>query len=647
MYMYVLDLVPGLKNPEITPGMAVQEKWGSESQRGAAPGASRAECCCSSACAACVRGYRVARSLLPGATTVTRARRRGGVGRRRSVGLNTMGRWVACGGPGSCVGEGGPSEEYWRYRTNCCFGMVFLAWLGPCTFITIALYVGHYSDANMWGAMCMTSVASIACIPAIFCCGARDENDAHYPRLYPVRAQQSGPGSSNHAPGRHSKWIACGGSGSLIHEGGPTAEYLRHRKNSGCCMLVMLQMMSLGLWYLLDQAYRMAEEDADIRCPYYERGCGYYDFMDDHLVFGIYPGTSNRDYALCGAGAIGVLVFLAVVFCGALDEPDTPYTTGSAAWFWLNVWPVRTKGSSANTEMLIPIHTTAPSSGDPPEHNTIGSAPRTLATSNFKITYDQTTVPDNPLKLGAALSELLKEYCRHQGILWGGGPGEEFFDNLNTEAMKNSHELADADSVPIAAQRMWTSTITLVHPDGSKKEFCSVLCAALRDDSPGLVEPAAVLTRAINQLCVTAGRASGPTVPDNYKCYRGGGFPRDKNVRNFFRRGVEFRQAAFLATSWDEDVTDTFLRRAVKSGNLDGVLWTIYIDRNDACQHVNLVENTHVQGETEYLFAPYSAFTVKNVTWSDGTYENPHRIDLFAAPDNKNEPEDLPLAPWS
>ena len=84
--------------------------------------------------------------------------------------------------------------------------------------------------------------------------------------------------------------------------------------------------------------------------------------------------------------------------------------------------------------------------------------------------------------------------------------------------------------------------------------------------------------------------------------------------------------------------------------------------------HVNLVKKTNVEGEEEvretrldvsasvsltpnpchqYLFAPYSAFTVVSATWNMGTSLDPHVIELEAAVDNKEEPEDLPLTPWS
>ena len=71
------------------------------------------------------------------------------------------------------------------------------------------------------------------------------------------------------------------------------------------------------------------------------------------------------------------------------------------------------------------------------------------------------------------------------------------------------------------------------------------------------------------------------------------------------------------------------------------------IDPSRKCVHVNLVKKTNVAGEEEYLFAPYSAFTVLSATWNAGTDADPHVIELRAAVDNKTKPEDLPLAPWS
>ena len=70
--------------------------------------------------------------------------------------------------------------------------------------------------------------------------------------------------------------------------------------------------------------------------------------------------------------------------------------------------------------------------------------------------------------------------------------------------------------------------------------------------------------------------------------------------------------------------------------------------RRYRCKHVNYVNRTNVAGEEEYLFSAYSVFTVMRVAWqANPTGSNPHVVELKAAIDNKEEPENLPLAPWS
>ena len=84
-------------------------------------------------------------------------------------------------------------------------------------------------------------------------------------------------------------------------------------------------------------------------------------------------------------------------------------------------------------------------------------------------------------------------------------------------------------------------------------------------------------------------------------------------------------------------------------GDGNCVLWRVHIDPERGCRHVNVVARV-VPGlavEQEYLFAPYSAFTVLSASWKAGTSDDPHVIDMLAAVDNKEAPEDLPLAPWS
>ena len=147
------------------------------------------------------------------------------------------------------------------------------------------------------------------------------------------------------------------------------------------------------------------------------------------------------------------------------------------------------------------------------------------------------------------------------------------------------------------------------------------------------------ISRAINRLCVSI--PPQPPFPPGNVCYRGGGF--DDQYRSFFVAGRHFRQPAYLATSFSRAVADGFIAR---SNMPSKALWLVRIDPVRKCRHVNLVRNTHV-AEQEYLFTPYSAFTVIRAAWNAGTTADPHVVELEAAVDNQAEPEDLPLAPWS
>ena len=60
---------------------------------------------------------------------------------------------------------------------------------------------------------------------------------------------------------------------------------------------------------------------------------------------------------------------------------------------------------------------------------------------------------------------------------------------------------------------------------------------------------------------------------------------------------------------------------------------------------MTLVSKTLISGELEYLFAPYSVFTLVSVKWSDELVK-PHKFTLRPVIDNKLEDEELPLAPW-
>jgi hypothetical protein len=238
------------------------------------------------------------------------------------------------------------------------------------------------------------------------------------------------------------------------------------------------------------------------------------------------------------------------------------------------------------------------------------------------------------MKLGGKLTSVIKGYCEAHGIPYDDDEGEAFFDSLQADMV------GAGDSMAQAVQRMWTSFRQL-----RGREFCFILNEVVRNDTASCIAPAASLTRAINEFCVTpVGEEPRPPFPPDFVCVRGGGF--DNRYRDFFAPGREFRQPAFLATSFSESTAEDFMRRSSMPVKAK---WMIRIDSVRKCRHVNLVTR-RVPGlpdEQEYLFAPYSAFTVRSARWAAGTNDDPHVIELDAAPDNVGPSEDLPLAPWS
>ena len=175
-------------------------------------------------------------------------------------------------------------------------------------------------------------------------------------------------------------------------------------------------------------------------------------------------------------------------------------------------------------------------------------ADRTFAASRFRHCYGNTPAPRGPMTLGSALKDLLRAYCTCESIPWQGHDGgDDFFEQLQAEAMANPGELADEAQIPVAAQRMWTSALQL-----QGHEFCFILNYALRADTEALVEPAAIIARGINRLCVQSPEFA--VHPPEDTCYRGGGF--NNECQDFFEAGRKYRQPAYLATSFSQEVAD-------------------------------------------------------------------------------------------
>ena len=231
------------------------------------------------------------------------------------------------------------------------------------------------------------------------------------------------------------------------------------------------------------------------------------------------------------------------------------------------------------------------------------------------------------------LAPLVRAFCENEAIDWA-GCGESFLRQLTVEA---DGLMDDPNKLDSGFYRsVWTSASRVA----GRKEFCGILNWAVRHDEPQLADALATVARGINKHCVTV--PPKPPFPPDFVCFRGGGF--DDKYRSFFAKGNQFRQPAFLATSFSEQVARDFIARCTMDSK---VLWRVRIDPEKKCNHVSLIRKTNVPGEAEYLFVAYSAFTVLSADWRAGTTADPHVVELLAAVDNMAEPEGLNLAPWS
>ena len=149
--------------------------------------------------------------------------------------------------------------------------------------------------------------------------------------------------------------------------------------------------------------------------------------------------------------------------------------------------------------------------------------------------------------------------------------------------------------------------------------------------------------------------------PANNRTFRGGGLPL--RHRSFFAPGVQYRAPAFVATSFDRSTAKGFASQVsgdeqVPAGSSRALLWRSLIAAFIRCSAGavdvpfrpsmavfarQLHRRRLVDEEREFLFAPFSAFTVLSAgPGDDGVYQ----IELQVAHDNLSVPMNLPVAPW-
>eukprot|EP01126_Amoeba_proteus_P022775 TRINITY_DN2294_c0_g1_i12.p1 TRINITY_DN2294_c0_g1~~TRINITY_DN2294_c0_g1_i12.p1 ORF type:complete len:315 (+),score=54.77 TRINITY_DN2294_c0_g1_i12:1857-2801(+) len=275
--------------------------------------------------------------------------------------------------------------------------------------------------------------------------------------------------------------------------------------------------------------------------------------------------------------------------------------------------------------------------------------------SNFIREYNNTFLPEL-LERDAMKNHIKTIIC--------GGSSEivstketDFVNGLDEEAFSFLETGAKNLDVMKYCLSLWTSKITL-----HDREFCSILNEAIRNDISGCMTSVALISRALNKFCVTRPKNSklsqiniqwpSNTVGLGFESrsltlFRGCGISRT-NILNFFKEGLVYRTSMFLATSSNRYAALDFCEQAT-NGDKEAVLFEIELDpKPPHCVHVNYITNNHTTspGEHEFLFSPYSVFTVLKCELKGGTIQFPHIIRLKAAKDNLQFLDPLPCSSW-
>jgi len=279
---------------------------------------------------------------------------------------------------------------------------------------------------------------------------------------------------------------------------------------------------------------------------------------------------------------------------------------------------------------------------------------RTFATSRYKSVYAGTAMPKYAYQVHAALHHFLLA-CSETAELSPMLPPARvdlFYTQLHAQAVGAGLAAGGPQELLVQfanyAARAWTSAL-------NNSLLATLLNRALAaDSSETVLQPAAMLCRAINDVLCTRRRGTANTAwPEGPNAagagrsdeadvtFRGGGLPDEH--RSFFTVGRRYRTTRFVATSFRRSVAERFVSRRPDPAVNKAILWTVRFHPTDRCMHVNYLQDLSALDESEFLFPPYSVFTVQKVDWS----ASPLRVTLHAAVDNKEELEDLPLAPWS
>merc|ERR1711896_5199 len=109
----------------------------------------------------------------------------------------------------------------------------------------------------------------------------------------------------------------------------------------------------------------------------------------------------------------------------------------------------------------------------------------------------------------------------------------------------------------------------------------------------------------------------GVQFPPNDEAFRGTSMPCDK-LDFFLEANKKFRVAMYLATSFAERQAWWFISQAPHNADRIPVLITFKLHPSLKCNHADYIESMSLNpGEQEFLYAPYSSFTVADAQIPD------------------------------
>ena len=248
---------------------------------------------------------------------------------------------------------------------------------------------------------------------------------------------------------------------------------------------------------------------------------------------------------------------------------------------------------------------------------------KTFADTNYKKKYSEAKVAKDKWEFAQIFLNFLDMIGKQEKI--SANEIKHFRDMImsKTQTVKDMSKLA---------VYLWT-----LHTPLAGREVCSYINQTIRADHRDKVKEVLPLVRTINRQLVQEALVKAPK---NHRTYRGSRMPRDS--LKFFQAKRQYRANMFLATSDDKNKAKEFASGAKESEV--PTLFYVHWDKYQGCIHVNYLEDlTAVKNEREYLFPPYSTFTVIREAEQQGGF---HVIHISAEHDNKSHSENLPLSSW-